>query len=90
MAKWKEEVFVDHLVNIASSKLIYVFDQRVNLLNGPVMLAQLVWLLVPIPKINNHLTTSFSLAMEAAVFFSMSHRAFGSFVIVGVRKVSKL
>ena len=68
-------------------KLIHVFDQRVNLLNGPVMLAQMIWLLVPIPVINIHLRTGFSLVMEATVFFSMSHRAFGSLVIVVVRQV---
>ena len=60
------------------------------MLNGPVMLAQLIWLLFPIPVINHHLITAFSLAMEAAVFFSMAHRALGSLVIVGVRQVKKM
>ena len=67
-----------------------LFEQRINLLNGFVVLMQLIRIWIP-PNIGDHyLVTLFGLLMEFSVFLAACHRAFGSLVIVGVRQVHNL
>ena len=64
-----------------------LFEQQVNLMNGPVILLQLLRILDPRPL---HLLFSnvwFCWTMEALVLFTVSHRAVGGTIIAGVRYV---
>ena len=67
-----------------------LFEQRINLLNGYVILMQFIRIWIP-PNIGDHyLVTLFGLLMEFSAFLAGCHRAFGSLVIVGVRQVHNL
>ena len=61
------------------------FEQMVNFVNAPVILMQLLWIIIEMPKTESIWIIMFSSLMQAAQFFSACHRAFGSLVIVGVR-----
>ena len=64
------------------------FEQMINFVNAPVILMQLLWIMIEMPKTDCFIIIVFSSLMQAAQFFSACHRAFGSLVIVGVRWVS--
>ena len=67
-----------------------LFEQRINLLNGYVILMQLIRIWIP-PNIGDHyLVLLFSLLMESSVFLATCHRAFGSLVIAGIRQGQNL
>ena len=65
-------------------KLI-IFELRINALNAPVVLLQMIWIMDVVPKSNNYWVMSLSLALEAAAYISMNHRIFGGLVIAAMR-----
>ena len=64
-----------------------LFEQRVNLMNLPVILTQLTRMLVPVSVTNRQKTVVvlIGLFMQFLVIFTVAYRAFGSLVIAGVR-----
>ena len=65
-------------------KLI-IFELRINALNAPVVFLQMIWIMNVVPQSNNYWVMSFSLALEAAAYFSINHRIFGGLVIAVMR-----
>ena len=64
---------------------LILFEQRVNLMNAPVILMQMLWIMIEMPKTESIWIIVLSSVMQSAQFFAACHRAFGSTVIVGVR-----
>ena len=64
-----------------------LFEQQVNLMNGPVILLQLLRILDPRPLHLLFNNVWFCWTMEALVLFTVSHRAVGGTIIAGVRYV---
>ena len=62
-----------------------LFEQQVNLMNGPVILLQLLRILDPRPLHPLFNNVWFCWIMEAMVLFTVSHRAVGGTIIAGVR-----
>ena len=67
-----------------------LFEQRVNLMNLPVILTQMARLLVPLSVTEGHQVVKVAVAslgasMQFLVIFTVGYRAFGSLVIAGVR-----
>ena len=62
-----------------------LFEQQVNLINGPVILLQLLRILDPRPLHPLFNNVWFCWIMEAMVLFTVSHRAVGGTIIAGVR-----
>ena len=65
-------------------KLI-LFELRINALNAPVVFLQMIWIMKVEPQSDNYWVMSFSVALEAAAYFSINHRIFGGLVIAVMR-----
>ena len=66
---------------------LVLFEQRVNLMNLPVILTQLARIFVPVSVTNRHkiIVEVLGVLMQFLVIFTVAYRAFGSLVIAGVR-----
>ena len=64
-----------------------LFEQQVNLMNGPVILLQLLRILDPYPLQLLFNNDWFCWMMEALVLFTVSHRSVVGTIIAGVRYV---
>ena len=64
-----------------------LFEQKVNLMNGPVILLQMLRILDLDPLRALWRDAMFCWTMEATVLFTVCHRALGGTVIAGVRQV---
>ena len=62
-----------------------LFEQQVNLMNGPVILLQLLRILDPRPLHILFNNVWFCWIMEVVVLFTVSHRSVGGTIIAGVR-----
>ena len=66
---------------------LILFEQLINLVNGPVILMQLLRIFNPQPLCPLFRNIVFCRAMEATVTFALCHRSLGGTVIAGVRQV---
>ena len=66
---------------------LILFEQKVNLLNGPVIAVQLLRVVVPAPLNGVFRHSALCVTMETAASFAVLHRAIGGLGIALVRQV---
>ena len=66
---------------------LILFEQKVNLINGPLIFAQLLRLFFPTPMREILGNTAFCSSWVALAMFALFHRAIGGFGIAVVRQV---
>ena len=85
--QWKTITYLDirkrAKVNKSYIDELILFEQRVNSLNGPFILMQLLALVIPV-KIENSVLC---VVMEVILALTLFHRALGGAGIAGVRQV---
>ena len=85
-------VFENYMKKRGSSRTpidsLIIFEQRVNGLNIPLVLMQLLWIsnLLPLQGSKDNIwITALSLAMQAIIAFTGAHRAIGGLIIAIMR-----
>ena len=66
---------------------LILFEQKVNLLNGPVIVVQLLRIVVPAPSNGVFRHSALCVTMETAAAFAVLYRAIGGLGIALVRQV---
>ena len=82
-----EQFMTSSASNKTDIDALVLFEQRVNLVNCPIILMQMARVLVPVEFTDKYriVVVPLGLLMQFSVVFCIAHRAFGSLVIAGVR-----
>ena len=82
-----EQFMTSSASNKTDIDALVLFEQRVNLMNCPIILMQMARVLLPVEFTDKYriVAVVLGLFMQFSVVFCVAHRAFGSLVIAGVR-----